>query len=73
MCAFMARELKFGRIVYAVSSPVCGGHKRWKILKDVELLKLEPFYDAPPEVIGGVLKTEALALMRKIGWHHYFT
>lgn len=62
MCAFMAREYKVSRIVYALPSPFMGGHSKWNIMEDEGLEKFPPFFAAIPEVIGGVLEKEAQAV-----------
>jgi tRNA(adenine34) deaminase len=72
MCSFMARELKFGRIVYAVSSPFMGGVSKWNIIKDNELIKLRPLFSRKPKVVNGVLKEAAMNVYRKIGWDKMF-
>jgi tRNA(adenine34) deaminase len=62
MCAFMSREYKVSRIVYALPSPFMGGHNKWNIMEDKELENFPPFFAAVPEVIGGLLENEARAV-----------
>lgn len=59
MCAFMAREYKLKKIVFAVHSPAMGGFSKWKILQDKELSTMPVFFGKPPEVIPGILEDEA--------------
>lgn len=59
MCAFMAREYKVSKIVYALPSPFMGGHSKWNIMEDKGLEQFPPFFASVPEVIGGVLEEEA--------------
>ncbi|MCK5084606.1 MAG: nucleoside deaminase, partial [Candidatus Pacebacteria bacterium] len=68
MCAFMMRELKFKRVVFALLSPQMGGYSKWNILEDKELVKFKPFFSNPPEVVTGILKEEAEAVFKKVGW-----
>lgn len=62
MCAFMAREYKVSRIVYALPSPFMGGHSRWNIMEDKDLALFPPFFGSVPQVIGGLLEEEAKAV-----------
>ncbi len=68
MCAFMMRELKFKRVVFALLSPCMGGYSKWNILEDKELLKFKPIFSNPPKVITRVLEKEATAVFEKAGW-----
>lgn len=68
MCAFMMRELKFKRVVFALPSPQMGGYSKWNILEDGELIKFKPFFSNPPKVTTGVLEKEAAAVFEKAGW-----
>lgn len=68
MCAFMMRELKFKRVVFAIHSPYMGGYSKWNILEDRDLLKFEPIYSDPPEIIDGLLEEEATEVFKKAGW-----
>lgn len=67
MCAFMSREYKVSRVVYALPSPFMGGHNKWNIMEDDELQHFPPFFGAVPEVIGGVLEAEAKAVFQRSG------
>ena len=69
MCAFMMRELKFRRVVFALLSSCMGGYSKWNILEDRELLKFKPIFSNPPEVVIGVLEKEAMAVFEKSGWN----
>ena len=68
MCAFMMRELKFKKVVFALLSPHMGGYSKWNILEDKELIKFKPIFSNPPKVITGVLEKEATAVFEKAGW-----
>ena len=68
MCAFMMRELKFKRIVFALLSPCMGGYSKWNILEDKEIAKFKPIFSNPPKVVTGILKKEAAAVFEKAGW-----
>lgn len=59
MCSFMAREYKISTVVYALPSPYMGGHSKWKILEDDGLSKFPRFFGPVPEIIGGLLESEA--------------
>lgn len=62
MCAFMAREYKVSRVVFALPSPFVGGYTKWPILQDTEMTGFAPFFKEPPEVVSGVLEPEAKAV-----------
>jgi tRNA(adenine34) deaminase len=63
MCCFAARELRVGRVVYALASPVMGGVSKWDVLRDPHLSRVIPEVFGPvPEVLGGVLADEASAV-----------
>lgn len=68
MCAFMMRELKFRRVVFAIKSPHMGGWSKWNILEDRDLLKFEPVFTEPPKVIAGLLEEEAMNVFKRAGW-----
>ncbi len=68
MCAFVMRELKFKRVVFAVPSPWMGGFSRWDILQDKDLERFGFVFGKAPEVLGGILKGEALKVFRRAGW-----
>ncbi len=67
MCAFMAREYKISRVVYALPSPFMGGHSKWNIMEDDELQHFPPFFGPVPEVVGGLLEAEAKAVFQRSG------
>jgi tRNA(adenine34) deaminase len=72
MCAYCIREAWVGRVVYALASPVMGGHSKWNILRDEGLSRRLPgVFGAVPEVLSGVLVEEAQQAWREwspIGW-----
>jgi tRNA(adenine34) deaminase len=60
MCAYCIREAWVGRVVYALGSPVMGGHSKWNILRDDGLSNRIPeIFGAVPEVVSGVMLREA--------------
>ncbi|MFA5961880.1 MAG: nucleoside deaminase [Parcubacteria group bacterium] len=65
MCSFMAREYKVSRVVFALPSPFMGGHTKWNILGNKKLSQFKPYFDAPPEVISGILEKEAKKIFNK--------
>ena len=65
MCSFMIREYKIKKVVFALPSLYMGGYSKWKILQDEELSKFEDFFGKPPEVISGLLESEAKKVFRK--------
>jgi len=68
MCAFVIRELKIGRVVYALASPYMGGHTKWNILEDQEFELFSPVFCKPPEVCAKILENSALKIFNKAGW-----
>jgi len=66
MCAFMARELKFDRVVISLPSPSFGGLHRWNILEDQELAKFTPYFKNPPEVVINVGLEKAAELYNSL-------
>ncbi len=67
MCAFMTREYKISRVVYALPSPFMGGHSKWNIMEDDELQHFPPFFGEVPDVIGGLMEAEAKAVFQRSG------
>lgn len=67
MCAFMAREYKVSRVVFALPSPFMGGYSKWSILKDKDLSQFIPYFGNPPKIISGILETEAKKVFDKAG------
>jgi tRNA(adenine34) deaminase len=66
MCAFPIRETGIARVVYALGSPVMGGHSRWNVLGDHEVSNLMPqVFRGVPEVVAGVLQHEAAEVWRR--------
>lgn len=65
MCAFMIREYKIKKVVFALPSPFMGGFSKWPILQDTGLEKFPPFFSNPPKVIGGILESEAKSVFDK--------
>jgi tRNA(adenine34) deaminase len=65
MCSFPIREACISRVVYAIRSPLMGGHSRWNVLQDGVLSTMMPeAFGAPPTVLSGVLRREA----EKVWW-----
>jgi len=71
MCSFPIRETKIGRVVYAISSPMMGGHSKWNVLGDRQISDVMPqvFGDAP-EVCAGLLYRDAATVWRS--WNPLF-
>lgn len=67
MCSFMAREYKVSRVVYALPSPFMGGHSKWNIMEDDELENFPPYFGEKPEVISGLLESQAKAVFDDFG------
>jgi tRNA(adenine34) deaminase len=63
MCAFMIREYKISRVVFALPSPFMGGFSKWNILQDDEIERFQPFFGKPPIVVGGFLENESKVVM----------
>jgi tRNA(adenine34) deaminase len=60
MCAFAIRESRIARVVYAINSPMLGGHSKWSILDDGDLgSSLSGFFGHAPEIRSGVRAREA--------------
>ena len=68
MCSFMIRELKFKKVVFALSSPAMGGYSKWPILQDTEITQFKPVFADPPIIVTGVLKKEAAPVFTKAGF-----
>jgi tRNA(adenine34) deaminase len=65
MCSFPLREMRIGRVVYALSSPRMGGVSRWNVLRDPELFNTMPEVFGPiPEIVSGLLAKEAARVWR---------
>jgi tRNA(adenine34) deaminase len=66
MCAFPIRETRIGKVVYAVSSPMMGGHSKWNVLGDTEISRAMPqVFGGVPEVIAGLCYRDVAAVWRK--------
>lgn len=60
MCSFPIRETRVDRVVFAIRSPLMGGHSRWNVLGDSVISASMPEMFAPaPKVVAGVLQREA--------------
>ena len=65
MCSFPIREAGISRVVFAIRSPLMGGHSRWNVLGDPELSASMPeLFGVAPHVVSGVLRREA----EKVWW-----
>jgi tRNA(adenine34) deaminase len=73
MCAYCIREAWIGRVVYALGSPVMGGHSKWNILRDDGLSdRIPEIFGAVPEVVSGLMLHEAQQAWRDwspFAWH----
>ncbi|CCD96189.1 putative cytosine/adenosine deaminase (modular protein) [Bradyrhizobium sp. ORS 375] len=71
MCAYAMREVRIGRVVYGLGSPVMGGHSRWNILGDDGLSSRMPeVFATPPDIVAGFFTHEAAAVMQ--AWNPLF-
>jgi tRNA(adenine34) deaminase len=69
MCSFPIREACIGRVIYAIRSPVMGGHSRWNILGDSALCAHMPeLFDEAPKVVAGLLRKEAERVWWRASW-----
>jgi len=67
LCSYAIREARFGKVVFALRSPVMGGFSRWNILNDGDLSTTMPqVFEPPPEVVAGVLAKEADSVLRQV-------
>lgn len=62
MCAFMIREYKIRKVVFSLTSPFVGGYSKWPILQDEEITQFSEYFSQPPEVLSGIMETEAKAV-----------
>ena len=68
MCCYCIRETRMRKVVYAIRSPIMGGHSRWKVLQDKEISGVIPeVFGRVPEIAGAVMREEAEAVWRD--WH----
>jgi tRNA(adenine34) deaminase len=68
MCCYCIRETRMRKLVYAIRSPIMGGHSKWKILQDKEISGVIPeVFGRVPEIAGAVMREEAEAVWRD--WH----
>lgn len=72
MCAFMMRELKFKRVIFAAKSPYMGGYSKWNILQDRELQIFKTVFSNPPQIIAGLLEKDAQETFLRAGWSKKF-
>ena len=65
MCSYCIRETRIRRVVYAIRSPIMGGHSKWKVLQDGEISSVMPeVFGGAPEIAGSVMREEAEAVWR---------
>ena len=63
MCCYCIRETRMRKVVYAIRSPIMGGHSRWKVLQDKEISGIIPeVFGRVPEIAGAVMREEAEAV-----------
>jgi tRNA(adenine34) deaminase len=63
MCAYAIRESRICRVIFALQSPLMGGHSRWNILRDGTLSSVMPEVFAPPPYVhAGYLRQEVRKL-----------
>jgi tRNA(adenine34) deaminase len=72
MCSFPVRETRMSRVVYAISSPMMGGHSKWDVLRDAQISDVMPeAFGSVPEVVAGLLQSKAEKVWRNwnpIAW-----
>jgi tRNA(adenine34) deaminase len=60
MCSFPIRETRIRKVVYAIKSPMMGGHSKFSVLSDHEISRVMPeVFGDVPEVVAGLLHREA--------------
>ena len=65
MCSYCIRETRMRKVVYAIRSPIMGGHSKWKVLQDGEISGIIPeVFGGVPEIAGAVMREEAEAVWR---------
>jgi tRNA(adenine34) deaminase len=68
MCSYCIRETRMRKVVYAIRSPIMGGHSKWKLLQDKELSGVLPeVFGSVPEIMAEVMREEAEAVWQS--WH----
>ncbi len=68
MCSYCIRETRMRKVVYAIRSPIMGGHSKWKLLQDREISGVIPeVFGRVPEIASAVMQEEAEAVWRN--WH----
>jgi tRNA(adenine34) deaminase len=68
MCSYCIRETRMHKVVYAIRSPIMGGHSKWKLLQDKEISDVIPeIFGAVPEITAEVKHKEAEAVWQS--WH----
>jgi len=71
MCSYCIRETRIRKVVYAIRSPIMGGHSKWKILQDPQISRVIPeIFGRAPDVAGSVMREEAEAVWRD--WNPLF-
>ena len=66
MCSFPIRETRIRKVVYAIKSPMMGGHSKFSILSDREISRVMPeVFGDVPEVIDGLMHREAEMVWRR--------
>ena len=72
MCALIIRALKFKKVAFSLSSPYMGGYSKWHILQDLDLGRITPDFNEPPEIVHGILTDEAIKTFQRAGWGKMF-
>lgn len=66
MCSYCIRETRIRKVVYAIRSPIMGGHSKWKVLQDPEISHAIPeVFGRVPEIAAAVMREEAEAVWRE--------
>jgi tRNA(adenine34) deaminase len=65
MCSYCIRETRVRKVVYAIRSPIMGGHSKWRLLQDRQISDSIPeVFGRVPEIAGEVMRDEAEAVWR---------
>jgi len=71
-CSFFVREYHVSKIVYAAVSLGVGGISRYFVLNDEGLNRFGSYFGEVPEIISGLLESEALKVFKGTDLENYF-
>ena len=59
-CSYCIRQTRMRKVVYAIRSPIMGGHSKWKMLQDKEISGVIPeVFGRFSEIAGAVMREVA--------------